>query len=119
MPFDDGEPIVATSLQGGTAAAPTAGTSFVSLAAPLAGIYEVHGFFVISGAAEPQALNVRLSANNVAQIDMPSSAGVTAVVPFAISRIQLDGVNVVKLTAIANATASTVYSGAIFASRIG
>jgi hypothetical protein len=120
MPFDDGQPIEATFLGNGSVAAPTAGTSFCGTTnIPDAGVYLIEGEFEITGAAEPQAQNVALVVNNSTVITYPSSGGVTAVVPFRVARIALNGSIQPFLKAVANATASTVYSGWISASRIG
>jgi hypothetical protein len=97
----------------GTAAAPGAGASFVTTASPPpAGWYEITGVFAITGAAETAALNVELGFNNVAaQTKYPSGAGVTAVVPFRIPQVLLDGTHNVILAAVAGAALSTVYTG--------
>lgn len=103
---------VASTLTSGSAAAPTAGVSFTATVTPTAGWYEIHGAFVISGAAETHPMNVALIANNVNAVKFPSTAGVGAVVPVHIPRINLDGTHAVSLGAGgSNATAATVYEG--------
>jgi hypothetical protein len=108
QPYAPGIPSIAVS---GTAAAPGAGSSFVVATAPANGWYEITGTVVISGAAEPQALNVKLVANGGTVVQLPVGGGVGAVVPFRIPQILLAGAQNVTLTAVAAATVSTVYSG--------
>ena len=96
----------------GTAAAPAANAVVAGLTPP-AGWYQVSGVFVISGAAEPQALNLQLNANNANLIKFPTGAGITGVVPFTIPALLVNGTNQVALTAVANATASTVYTASL------
>lgn len=102
----------------GTAAAPGAGSSFVVLAAPANGWYEIVGTVVISGAAEPQPINVKLVANAATILQLPVGGGVTAVVPFRVPQILLAGGQQVTLTAVAAATAATVYSGNLVVTEI-
>lgn len=111
-------------VKGGSAAAPTAGTAFVTLGSiPPAGKYLVTVAYTITGATETAALNVRLTANGVSVIDMPSNfnsvtnASLIEVPPF---QITMDGTSAApKLTAVASATASTVYAGVLIFQRIG
>jgi hypothetical protein len=110
---------IADSLaQGGTAAAPGAGANFVSRAAPPIGIYRILGNYIITGALEVAAQNVRLLVNNAGLVDLPTNV-LNVLIPFEIPRVALDGANVVALRAVANATAATVYTGSLSCTRIG
>jgi hypothetical protein len=101
----------------GTANAPGAGSSFVTLAAPRAGTYNIKIYYTITGAAEVAGLNVRLVYNTSASKDFPSG-GLNAVLALELEQINLDGSSSVQLRAAAAATASTVYSGVIIATQI-
>jgi hypothetical protein len=112
--------------KGGGAAAPTAGTAFVSYAgnALAAGRHRITIMYSISGAAEvaSSGANVRLSdaSAGFTSIDFPSNnGGVPGVVfgPITVE-VTVGAANTVKLTAVANATASTVYAGTMVAKRI-
>ena len=112
-------PVADTLSIGGSVAAPGLGVLFVSLAAPPAGVYRIEITFVITGAVETNALNVRLQYNGSGKGDFASGAGVAAILTYVIERATLDGASVVKLTTVAAATAATVYTGTISATRIG
>lgn len=102
----------------GTAAAPTSGSNFASLAAPRAGIYKITFEYTITGAAESNALNVRSKVNGATYLDFPSG-GLNAVQVQIFNRVTLDGTNPVQLAAGGNnATASTVYTGTIICQQI-
>lgn len=106
----------------GTAAAPGAGSAFVSLAGVPPGTYRVSVLYGVSGAAEPQAKNVRLSLAAGGSIaDLPSGMGVAAVMPFEIGGVHVSNPagDTLRLTAIGAATASTVYTGSLSVQRIG
>ena len=116
-----------TVSKGGGAAAPTAGTAFVSYAANAlaAGRHRITVWYSISGAIETQSAgaNVRLSdaSGGFTSIDMPSNNGAAAGVmfgPIGPFEVTVGAANTVKLTAVANATASTVYAGTMIAKRI-
>lgn len=116
-----GEPYtggVQSTQASGTASAPTAGTAFVTAAAPTAGWYEIQGVFVIAGAVETAQLNVALNANNAQWTAFPSGQGVNNPITFRVPQILLDGSHNVTLTAIANATASTKYSGNLILTQV-
>jgi hypothetical protein len=102
----------------GSAAAPTAGTAFITSAVPPAGVYKLEISYGISGAVEANAQNVRINANAGAYLALPSTMGITLVVPFVVERVTLNGVNTVNITAVANATAATVYYGSLTLTRI-
>lgn len=115
-----------TVSKGGGAAAPTAGTAFVSFAGNAlgAGRHRITIMYTISGAAEvaSSGANVRLSdaSSGFTAIDFPSNnGGVPGVVfgPITVE-VTVGAANTVKLTAVANATASTLYAGSMIAKRI-
>ena len=126
-------PMIATDVifgdtvsKGGGAAAPGAGSAFVSYAgnALAAGRHRITVLYSISGASETASngANVRLSdaSGGFTAIDLPSNNGGTSGVaygPFTFE-VTVASTNTVKLTAIAAATASTVYAGTMVAKRI-
>jgi hypothetical protein len=113
--------VIAQSMSAsGTAAAPGAGTAFVSVANVPAGWYSIRVLFTITGAVETAAKNVRLSMTTGGTItDFPSGAGVNAVYSFTVdATLVANNLDTIKLTAIAAATASTVYTGTISLYRI-
>lgn len=102
-----GAPIYAS----GTVNAPGAGVSIAQTAGvPAAGIYELVGGFIISGAVETQPENVRLAYNATNWISFPTSGGVNVFVPIQVPRISLNGINAVALQANFAAAVSTVYA---------
>lgn len=111
-----GEPYangVAPLITWGTAAAPLAGAAFATLTAPPAGWYEISGTIVISGALETQPNNLEVFANNQAILKLPSSMAIGTPIDFKIPQFQVDGTHNVSLAPVANATASTVYTGTL------
>lgn len=112
--------IAPSSSNSGTAAAPGAGSAFVSIGAITIGWYRVAILYTITGAVETQAKNVRLSfTTGGSLVDFPSGAGVAAVYSFVIEAVvNLNAGDTIKLTAIAAATAATVYTGTISLYRI-
>jgi hypothetical protein len=113
-----GESIVVTN----TVAAPGGGVTVVTTASvPPAGIYRIVLTYLITGAQELLVKNVRLVVNNAALVDCLSAMTFTSAIPQSviIDRVTLDGVNVVKVTAAAAATGSTVYTATLNITRIG
>lgn len=113
---------MATSLNGtGTAAAPGAGSAFVSIANVPAGTYRVTGWYGISGAAEAQAKNVRLSlAAGGTVTDFPSGMGTAAPMTFEVGGVHVSSPgDTLRLSAVAAATAATVYTGTMSMQRVG
>jgi len=112
--------IVANLNGTGTAAAPGAGSAFVSIANVPAGWYTIRVVYTITGAVEAAPKNVRLSMTTGGTItDFPSGAGVTAVYSFTVDAVLVtNNLDTVKLTAIAAAAASTVYTGTITLYRL-
>jgi hypothetical protein len=102
----------------GSAAAPAAGTAFITSAIPVAGVYKIEISYGISGVLEVNAQNVRINLNGGAYLALPSTMGIALVVPFVVERVTLNGVNTVNTTAIVNATAATVYYGSLTLTRI-
>lgn len=117
--------VIAQSVsKGGMAAAPTAGSAIVSLPANQpAGTYKVRLTYSISGAIEAAGLNVRLSdaSGGFTSVDFPSNNGSVGGQSwfFTIDALTLaSSTNTIKITAVANATASTVYSATLSIYRI-
>jgi len=113
-------PIQSSQCVGGTAAAPGAGSNFVTTGStvPKAGRYRIKGWYVLTGTQETAALNVRLKANNASLMDLPSgqTTGLN-ILSFEVFA-DLDGVNVVALGAVAAATGGSVYSGGLVLDRL-
>ena len=76
-----------------------------------AGVYQLDFGWIITGAVETAALNVRLQYNGSGKIDLNSGGGVANYSTGTVPRATLDGSNVVKLNTIAGATGRTVFSG--------
>jgi hypothetical protein len=108
--------IVTQSLSAsGTAAAPGAGTAVATLTPP-AGTYKVSLIYQLSGTAETAVKNLRLSGTGTTfSADFPTIG--TAVVTQIIDAVTMDGVGSLRATAVAAATAGSVYTATIIASR--
>lgn len=113
-------PGAASLTASGTASAPTAGSTIASIpAASLPpGSYQVAVTGVITGANEVAPLNLRLLNGAVGLNDIPNGGAQNVPIPNSIPRVTLDGINTLKLVAIANATAATVYTYTIQATRV-
>jgi hypothetical protein len=99
----------------GTAAAPGAGSAVATLT-PAAGTYRVTLIYQLSGTAEAAAKNLRLSGTGTSfSTDFPTSGAGTVVV--VIDAVTMDGVGNLRATAIAAATAGSVYTVTIIAAR--
>lgn len=122
VPIRSAQQTADSVIKGGSASAPTAGTAFVQTAGtPAAGVYKITIGYVITGATETAQLNVRLTLNGAAFGDFPSNMNAVTnglMNEVVLGRVTLDGVNVVKMTAVASAVASTVYAGYINYERI-
>lgn len=116
-------PLKASKAASGTAVAPGAASNFVSLTGTTieAGEYQVDIYWTITGAQETAANNIRLMVSAGAVCDVPTAMafGGADVYHVCFPRLTHDGVNAMQLRAIANAVASTVYTGVIVATRIG
>lgn len=112
-------PVASSLVASGSVAAPGAGSAFVTLNAPPAGVYRIRILYIITGAQETAALNVQFEANGANLFTFPTSQPLAAgtIVSVEIERIDLNGTNNVRLEAAAAATASTVYTGVICATR--
>lgn len=113
--------VIAANLNGsGTAAAPGAGSAFVSIASVPTGWYTIRGWYTITGAVEAAAKNVRLSMTTGGTIsDYPSGAGTAAFYWFVVDAVLVsNNLDTVKLTAVAAATAATVYTGQLTMYRL-
>lgn len=113
------QPLASGNAGFGTVAAPGAGVSFCSVNPnPAAGAYQIHGAFIITGAAETAVNNVALVLNNTTFLQFPTAGGVNVVVPFTVDRFQHNGANTPFLKAVAAAAVSTVYTGWLYAVQI-
>jgi hypothetical protein len=115
-----------TAQIGGTAAAPTAGTAVATVTPGTAGLWEVSGTIGISGTtvvaadSHNMALNQTATAK-IAKIPSPliSTTGAAAVFPFGPVVLNLSAVDTVNVTAVGNATASSVYAAQIICRLVG
>ena len=121
MPIYGINPPAVSRMAGATAAAPGAGSNVVSIAAPPAGAYRATVLYILTGTQESQPLNLRLKANNVGILDLPTGQTTAAgnLITVSVGRVDLDGVNVVAVGAIAAATAGSVYTVVLILDRIG
>jgi hypothetical protein len=113
--------VIASNLSNGnTAAAPGAGAAFATISNVPLGWYRITVLYTITGAVETAPKNVRLSLTTGGTIvDFPSGAGVGAVYKYTVDAFLVANNNdTLKLTAIAAATAATVYTGTITMYRV-
>jgi hypothetical protein len=109
----------------GSATAPTAGTNIATLAAPTAGTYEVQVWVAVSGtattaAADSNNMNVKAGAGTLAALlpyNCSTAGNLTNPGPFIFQEI-MNGATNLTVNAVANATAGTVYSAMIIATRV-
>jgi hypothetical protein len=115
------------TVQGGsTASAPSAGGTVVSITPGTAGLWEVTATLAISGtttvAADSnnmalyQTATAKLSPIPFALISTTGAAGSVTVPPVVLN---LSAVDTVKVQAVGNATASSVYAASVVARRVG
>lgn len=102
-----------------SATAPGSGTDLASVIPP-AGVYKVEVIYAISGAAEvaANALNLSLKSKSAIVTYLPTNAGVAAVYHFVVERVTADGTNPISLTTVNAATAATVYTTTLAATRL-
>lgn len=119
-------PYNSTSLAAsGTQTAPTAGTAIATLAAPAAGTYEIQVWVAVAGtattaAADSSNMNLKAGATTVAGLlpyNCSTAGSVSAGGPYSFQRI-MDGSTNLTVNAIANATAGTLYTALVIATRI-
>lgn len=104
----------------GTATAPGAGSAIASISAANlpAGIYEVVTGHLMTGTAETAPVNIRILAGAAGVQDLPTGS-LNVWIPGGAARVMLDGNSILKMIAIAGATAGAIYSVSIRATRIG
>jgi len=99
-----------------TSAAPAVNTVLASLTTPAKGEYIVRAFIFVSGAAETQPLNVRVRSGStelcrlITAQNLLDSTSDTFVV-------SVDGATNIDMQVVANATAATVYTSRLTATR--
>lgn len=101
----------------GTQAAPTANTVIASITAPPPGVYRVVVELTLTGTAETATANARLRQNTVAVTSLPTISTVGATPPIVIQRLTVTGGNI-DVQAIAGATAGSIYTAVISATRV-
>jgi hypothetical protein len=115
-----------TAQVGATAAAPTAGTVVATVTPGVAGLWEVTGSIGLSGttAVAVDSNNMALNQTGTAKIakivsPLISTTGAAAQFPFGPVILNLSAADTVNITAVANATASSVYAAQIFCRLVG
>ena len=115
-----------TAQIGGTAAAPTAGTVVATVTPGTAGLWEVTGHIGYSGttAVATDSNNMALNQTAVAKIakivsPLISTTGAATSFPFGPVILNLSAVDTVNVTAVGNATGSSVYAAQIFCRLVG
>lgn len=109
-----------TLTNSGSATAPGAGAAIATITAPPAGVYKVNVTIVLSGTAETALTNLRLR-ENAATIAtaLPSLSAAAGPVNLCFDRVEVnDGGGNLDVIAIAAATAGSVYSVVLQATRI-
>lgn len=106
-----------TLVGSGTAAAPTANTVIAVITAPPPGVYKVTVELTLTGTAETATANARLRQNTVAVATVPTIPGIGATPPTVLPRVTVTGGNI-DVQAIAGATAGSVYTAVITATRV-
>lgn len=101
----------------GTAAAPTANTVIAAITAPPPGVYRVTVELTLTGTAETATANARLRQNTVAVATLPTVPGIGATPPIVLPRVTVTGGNI-DVQAIAGATAGSIYTAVITATRV-
>jgi len=105
-------------LASGTATAPAAAANVATLGIVAAGIYRVTIYCMITTTLETQVLNWRLRSQAAGVVDLPSNTPLTTLVTYVVDYVTADGVNPLAIGAAANATAATVYTASIMATRV-
>lgn len=115
-----------TAQVGATASAPTAGTVVATVTPGTAGLWEVTGTIGISGTTVVAADSHNMALNQtavakIAKIPSPliSTTGAAVVFPFGPVILNLSNADTVNITAVGNATASSVYAAQIFCRLVG
>jgi hypothetical protein len=116
------------TVQGGSkASAPSAGGTLVSITPGTVGLWEITGVVAISGTTvgTVETNNLMLLANGstlISAITYPvqSTTGGNGPTPLPATIVQMTGTaNTVQVQAVANSTASSVYSATLVARRVG
>jgi hypothetical protein len=99
----------------GTAAAPGAGSAIATIATPAAGTYLVRMTYQLSGTAETAVKNLRLSG---ATLNVDYETLGTPINNVIVDAMTMDGVASIVAKAVAAATAGSVYTVTIVATRM-
>ena len=99
----------------GTAAAPGAGSAIATITAPAAGMYRVRMIYQLSGTAEAAVKNLRL-AGTTFTADFPTVGA--SVIAVEVMNVSMDGAANLRALAVAAATAGSVYTVTILATRL-
>lgn len=117
---------IITVQAGSKASAPTAGAAVVSITPGVAGLWEVSGLVAITGTtvATLETNNLALNAGTVAAIanitfPVTGTTGSTNIGLIPATVLSLGASTAVSVTAVASATASSVYSATLVARRVG
>jgi hypothetical protein len=104
----------------GTATAPAAGSAIASIAAVniTPGVYRLDLYFQLSGTAETAVNNLQLNLNGANFTQAPSAGTNTTLQRFTVPRVYLNGTSAARVQAAANATAGSVYTVTLIATRL-
>lgn len=113
--------VAATLLVSGSVAAPGANGTVAVIVAPTPGVYRVRGFLMLTGTAETQLVNGKIRVNGAAITGggagslIPTLTGV--LVPFDFNRVVVGAGNI-DIVAAAAATAGSIYTAMLTATRV-
>lgn len=111
-------PISPSITGSGSATAPNGAVFCSTSSVPKAGRYRVRGIYILTGTQETTAMNMRLIANGLAKLDMPTGQ-LTGSYPITFElTLDLDGVNNVSLRSVGASTGGSVYSGSVICDRL-
>lgn len=109
-----------TQTAAGTAGAPTAGSAICQIVAPPAqgaGTYKATVWVVLTATAETAAVNLQLRYNSTITRAFPTF-GLGALTPIVFDRVTLDGINPLRVEAVANAAVGSVYTAVVSIVRV-
>lgn len=99
----------------GTSAAPGAGAAVATITTPAQGMYRVRMTYQLSGTAETAVKNLRLAGATFTG-DFPTIG--TAITTVVVDNVSMDGAANLRAVAVAAATAGSVYTVTIVATRL-
>ena len=113
-------PLEETGGAGASSTSTGAGSAVVNVTAPTTpGTYKIVCTYAVTGTAETALANLRLKWNNVIKISGLPTLTSSGFYTVCVERADLDGVNNIRLEAVAAATTGAIYTGSITYTRIG